>query len=67
METMNRKKKELCKWGKDSFEKNLDDLAELTSAPRFACKSCGRVANAKKNLCKPLKFPPAKKAGKSLP
>ncbi len=54
---MNRKKKELCKWDKGSFEKHLDLLAELTDRPGYACKCCGRVANAKKNLCKPLKFP----------
>ena len=35
---------------------NLDvkKIAPLVNKPRFICKSCGRVANAKKNLCRPV-------------
>ena len=35
---------------------NLDvkKIAPLVNKPRFICKSCGRVANAKINLCQPV-------------
>ena len=35
---------------------NLDvkKIASLVNAPRFICRACGRVANKKKNLCKPV-------------
>jgi hypothetical protein len=34
---------------------NLDvkKIVPLVNKPRFICKSCGRVANQKKNLCQP--------------
>ena len=35
---------------------NLKALVPLVNAPKFICKSCGRVANAKANLCMPAKM-----------
>jgi len=32
---------------------DLKIVKKLVSKPRFICKSCGRVANSKKNLCQP--------------
>ena len=35
---------------------NLDikKIAPLADKPKFICKSCGRVANKKRNLCRPV-------------
>jgi len=35
---------------------DLKRLKPLVDNPRFICKQCGRVANAKNNLCKPVKL-----------
>jgi len=33
---------------------DIRKLMPLVNKPRFICKSCGRVANAKTNLCNPV-------------
>lgn len=33
---------------------DLKAVKPLVNAPRFICKACGRVANARVNLCKPV-------------
>ncbi len=33
---------------------DLKAIKRLANAPRFICKACGRVANKKANLCKPV-------------
>lgn len=53
-------KKELCKWGKGSYAKNLEDLAPIVQNPQFFCTTCGRVARYKKYLCDNKKLPAAK-------
>jgi hypothetical protein len=35
---------------------DIKKLKPLVDNPRFICKQCGRVANVKKNLCKPVKL-----------
>jgi len=37
---------------------NLDikKIAPLVNKPMFICKSCGRVANDKQNLCVPVRL-----------
>ena len=31
-----------------------DQYARLVKEPKFVCKSCGRVATSKENLCEPV-------------
>ena len=40
----------------DDQRKTVDELRKLVSAPQFLCTKCGRVANKKKLLCKPVKL-----------
>ncbi|MCX8084578.1 MAG: hypothetical protein N3C60_06650 [Calditerrivibrio sp.] len=46
--------KTMCKISpKDDLEKFLDAIED----PKYYCKSCGRVANKEKKLCKPEPIP----------
>ena len=54
---MTRKPKEICKWERGEFDKQMDLLFPIVREPKFACKTCGRVASARKYLCKPIKLP----------
>ena len=47
------KLKELCKWKRDNYAKEFQQLKAIVSQPRYACSKCGRVADKKKWLCKP--------------
>lgn len=33
---------------------DLKKIKPLVNAPKFICKSCGRVANKRENLCQPV-------------
>jgi hypothetical protein len=46
--------KELCKWKQNDITKNLDKFSDIVRNPKFACKKCGRVADKKKWLHKPM-------------
>ena len=35
---------------------DLKELIPLVNKPKFICKSCGRTANKKENLCVPKKL-----------
>jgi hypothetical protein len=35
-------------------EGKIEEMQEMVRDPQFMCFSCGRVANAKENLCNPL-------------
>jgi len=52
--------KTMCKISpKDDYNKFIESIQN----PKFYCKSCGRVANQEKRLCKPEKIPDRKKNG----
>jgi hypothetical protein len=46
-------KKELCKWKRADYSKELPLLKRIVKDPQFVCEKCGRVADKKKRLCKP--------------
>ncbi len=35
---------------------DIKKIMPFVNKPRFICKSCGRVANEKKNLCAPIRL-----------
>ncbi len=45
--------KAICKLSKSELAELLPELS-VTNDLRFICKKCGRLAAAKKRLCKPL-------------
>jgi hypothetical protein len=48
---------ELCKLVKEEFHlKKTRQYAKIVANPAFVCKKCGRVANKKARLCKPVKL-----------
>lgn len=46
--------KGLCKIKKSHRQKDLASYINLVNAPTHVCGKCGRVANKKKMLCKPI-------------
>ena len=48
--------KELCKIQEVLIRKDLEAYVALVDNPKHVCKRCGRVANKKKLLCKPIKI-----------
>ena len=46
----------LCHIKKKEILDNVKDFAKIVDTPKFVCTSCARVANQKKNLCKPKKI-----------
>jgi hypothetical protein len=51
---MSGREKHLCKWDKDRIENKLDRLMKIVKDPGFVCGRCGRVANDRKWLCRPI-------------
>jgi hypothetical protein len=35
-------------------KKKFDEIRDLVQDPKFMCFNCGRVADAKKNICNPM-------------
>ena len=49
--------KHLCHlYGAGLHKNEPGQYAHLVKDPQFVCKSCGRVAAAKENLCEPVKL-----------
>ena len=53
---MAKKTKELCKWKQQDIIKKLDKYSSIVSRPKFVCAKCGRVADKKKWLHKPVEL-----------
>jgi hypothetical protein len=51
---MAKKEKLLCKWKEDDINKKFDKFSDIVRNPKFVCKKCGRVADKKKWLHKPI-------------
>jgi hypothetical protein len=51
---MAKKEKRLCKWKEEAINDNFEAFKDIVKSPQFACKKCGRVANKKKWLHKPV-------------
>jgi hypothetical protein len=51
---MAKKVKLLCKWKEDDISEKFSKFTQMVSKPKFACKKCGRVADKKKWLHKPV-------------
>ena len=53
-DVMAKKEKLLCKWKKEAINKKFDEFCDIVRNPKFVCKKCGRVADKKKWLHKPI-------------
>jgi len=51
---MPKKAKMLCKWKQEDIAKKLDKFSDIVRNPQFVCTKCGRVADKKKWLHKPV-------------
>jgi hypothetical protein len=38
------------------IKSSLEDYKKMVKDPKFVCKTCGRSANSKENLCFPVKL-----------
>ena len=53
---MAKKSKELCKWKQKDITNKFDKFSSIVSKPKYACAKCGRVADKKKWLHKPIEL-----------
>jgi hypothetical protein len=53
---MGDKIKPLCKWKASHYIKELELLKTIVAAPAFVCRDCGRAADQKRWLCKPVRL-----------
>ena len=51
---MAKKAKELCKWKSADITKKFDKFSDIVKNPKLVCTKCGRVADKKKWLHKPV-------------
>ena len=53
---MAKKGKKLCKWKETDIFENLKKFSTIVKNPKFVCKKCGRVADNKNQLHKPVRL-----------
>ena len=53
---MAKKTKQLCKWKQDDITKQFKKFSGIVGNPNFVCTKCGRVADKKKWLHKPVEL-----------
>lgn len=53
---MGDKIKPLCKWKSSQYIKELELLKTIVAVPSFVCRDCGRAADQKRWLCKPVRL-----------
>jgi hypothetical protein len=51
---MEKKEKKLCKWKEYRLTEKLDEFMDIVRQPKYLCEKCGRVADDKKWLHKPI-------------
>ena len=51
---MGKKTKALCKWKQGDITNDLEKFSDIVRYPKFVCTKCGRVADKKKWLHKPI-------------
>ena len=51
---MAKKIKELCKWKQEDISDKFEKFSDIVRNPKFVCEKCGRVAEKKKWLHKPI-------------
>ncbi len=54
---MGDKEKRLCDWKEADISDKQEKFVAIVHDPRFFCKKCGRVAQKKKWLHKPVALP----------
>jgi len=47
------KVRQLCKWKREDYARQLKLLREIVAKPKYVCEKCGRASRKKAWLCKP--------------
>ena len=49
-------KKSLCKWPKETFKAEFNEVADIVAQPKYMRTNCARASRLKATLCKPRKL-----------
>lgn len=53
---MGKKETKMCKWKEADISEQFEKFSDIVKKPKFVCKKCGRVADNKKRLHKPIRL-----------